>query len=1240
MTSVWKRLQRVGKKASKFQFTASYQSLTVECVRGGKWQPNKLVVVWTRRKRRKLTKPMSWQPGISNPFRGIIVWPEPDPVDINVTLYKDSKPDSQFEDKEWTFVIEDESPNGRRKPIATGNINMVDYVSVESRTFDVTLTMKVASKKLVSASLEFNLTCVLIKEGMATDDDMISIGSMMSLGEGYYLDDNDDDMEVAPSPRPTRHRRNLSQGNVKVPAVTKVQEAEDGRRSLTPNASPILATKRSRIRSKSALGENTKTLISDVQKEEGMKRLSTGSDVSAEISDNGQESSKDKNKMETELIKWARTCTKGYRGVKVKNMTTSWRDGLAFCAVLHHFHPDKIDFTSLDPHKIKDNNKLAFTAFEKLGIPRLLDPTQMMFSPVPDKLSVMTYVFQIKTHFSRQQALPRSPLSLESSSAPRRLPPTPQVTVTATKEEPEDQDDAHVADIDDSVSKKQTTAKGSEEGYNPFLDDEEENKVDSATPEIAADHSASRLGGSKERKSSSDQEAVTKSSSASEEDKRPEQESSGKKNDVLVKSKMKPPPKPPRLHENTNSSPSVDTSSKTSDKLTKKDESKGYNPFDEDESEEVVVSKKAVPSSKSTKSSKGYNPFDDEDDDSQEQNLNDNETKSGYNPFDDDDDTEDVTQTETVVDQNSAKKSIGVINRRVSYPHDFNPFDEDDDLRSAEADESSQRTESKEGKVDKEAPSASTTKSYNPFDDDNVEGVSDDVGATDTSQSDSSTRKSSTESKGKVNKAAESGAASPSGVAGLAKPTETHKKRRAPPPPAVRSSDDPWTARLPEDATPRRRRSTKATTPKTGEQASPQTSPAKRGPKRAAPAPPRRPPLIPSFDEWKSGASTETAATGDNDKPAASSVAESSPSRKISPDTGDQNQKSDNDSGSQSPVTANKVSSGDGGNQADIKLLARQVLMDARKKAGASGALPRERVAEITKTSKGPTADKATTGSIEGEAGAEEMKVDDPEVLRKKEKLRLRKEELQRRKKAAEKAHIMVQNAIAKEKAQRATTSPKQTRTERKTQEGASDAPNPDATNSDQKPVGKKNLQHRPLKLKDKENDLQKRKLSAEKDAKSPPDKGGFKESEELQRIRQILNQGKKEKKPSTSENVDKETDAVQARSPGTSQEDKRKMSDDKSSKYTAVNGVKGSPTPTPSARPKVRGPNAGLHDYVESRKMNFEVFEVPPAQPQQNDEQGNVETAKDDTTDGQTKNEDSTIDGENQDSEDQTGST
>ena len=43
---------------------------------------------------------------------------------------------------------------------------------------------------------------------------MISIGSMMSLNDNYSLDDNDDDMEVTPSPR-MRHNRKLSSGNIK-----------------------------------------------------------------------------------------------------------------------------------------------------------------------------------------------------------------------------------------------------------------------------------------------------------------------------------------------------------------------------------------------------------------------------------------------------------------------------------------------------------------------------------------------------------------------------------------------------------------------------------------------------------------------------------------------------------------------------------------------------------------------------------------------------------------------------------------------------------------------------------------------------------------------------------------------------------------------------------------------------------------------------------------------------------------
>uniref|UniRef100_A0A1A8DVP0 EH domain binding protein 1-like 1 n=1 Tax=Nothobranchius kadleci TaxID=1051664 RepID=A0A1A8DVP0_NOTKA len=113
------------------------------------------------------------------------------------------------------------------------------------------------------------------------------------------------------------------------------------------------------------------------------------------------------------LLEWCQEVTLGHKGLKITNFSTSWRNGLAFCAILHYFHPEKVNFEMLDPYDIKSNNKKAFDGFAELGISRLIDPSDMVMLTVPDRLIVMTYLNQIRTHFTGQQL---SVLHLEKNS--------------------------------------------------------------------------------------------------------------------------------------------------------------------------------------------------------------------------------------------------------------------------------------------------------------------------------------------------------------------------------------------------------------------------------------------------------------------------------------------------------------------------------------------------------------------------------------------------------------------------------------------------------------------------------------------------------------------------------------------------------------------------------------------------------------------------------------------------------
>ncbi|XP_066234275.1 EH domain-binding protein 1 isoform X4 [Saccopteryx leptura] len=516
MASVWKRLQRVGKHASKFQFVASYQELMVECTK--KWQPDKLVVVWTRRSRRKSSKAHSWQPGIKNPYRGVVVWPVPENIEITVTLFKDPHAE-EFEDKEWTFVIENESPSGRRKALATSSINMKQYASPMPTQTDVKLKFKPLSKKVVSATLQFSLSCIFLREGKATDEDMQSLASLMSMKQADignlddFEEDNEDDdenrvnqeekaakitelinklnfldeaekdlatvnlnpfgdpdvAELNPfgdpdSEEPTEtvsHKKpeesfynNSYHPFKEVQTPQYLNPFDEPETFVTVKDSPPQSTKRKNVRpvdmSKYLYADSSKTedeeldesnpfyepkptpspnnLINPIQELETEKRVkrkapappvispktgginentvvSAGRDLSTSPKPSpipspvlGQ-----KPNASQSLLVWCKEVTKNYRGVKITNFTTSWRNGLSFCAILHHFRPDLIDYKSLNPQDIKENNKKAYDGFASIGISRLLEPSDMVLLAIPDKLTVMTYLYQIRAHFSGQE---------------------------------------------------------------------------------------------------------------------------------------------------------------------------------------------------------------------------------------------------------------------------------------------------------------------------------------------------------------------------------------------------------------------------------------------------------------------------------------------------------------------------------------------------------------------------------------------------------------------------------------------------------------------------------------------------------------------------------------------------------------------------------------------------------------------------------------------------------------------
>ncbi|CAF96656.1 unnamed protein product, partial [Tetraodon nigroviridis] len=97
--------------------------------------------------------------------------------------------------------------------------------------------------------------------------------------------------------------------------------------------------------------------------------------------------------------------TAGYSNVNIHNFTTSWRDGMAFNAIIHKHRPDLIDFDKLKKSNAHYNLQNAFNLAEQhLGLTKLLDPEDISVDH-PDEKSIITYVVTYYHYFSKMKAL-------------------------------------------------------------------------------------------------------------------------------------------------------------------------------------------------------------------------------------------------------------------------------------------------------------------------------------------------------------------------------------------------------------------------------------------------------------------------------------------------------------------------------------------------------------------------------------------------------------------------------------------------------------------------------------------------------------------------------------------------------------------------------------------------------------------------------------------------------------------
>ncbi|CAB3396645.1 unnamed protein product [Caenorhabditis bovis] len=423
MAGIIRRLRRANKKAAKFRFTVTLQELNV-CT-DDSWTPEMLVVSFMHRRRRIASKERKWEPSFSNNSKCVLMWPDQmaENVEIVTTLYR-SPGDDQYEDKEWTIVVEEITAKGKRKAIAAVPLNVRLFIlDLPEHKSELKLKLRPLTPHLQQASIVILLGSTMIKE-LADDEVSMSSSIATSAIEKHPVDEIDavivNNQKVQEARKEieavssqindwTHHEStNKHTENTQEPKAAKVRplwriSAEEEKENVKRQSR--VGRESSETTTRFEVDRNSRPIPVPSNDTPVVKKTSLNAGTLPRgRSHSPRAPSRDAAPApivgET-LLAWCQRITDGYSNVKIADFTKSWRNGLAFCAVMHTYRPDLIggfellDFSDRVDGR-KSNIKKALSAAQMMGLNDVPDENDIL---TPDKAAIELFLQKLRRIF-------------------------------------------------------------------------------------------------------------------------------------------------------------------------------------------------------------------------------------------------------------------------------------------------------------------------------------------------------------------------------------------------------------------------------------------------------------------------------------------------------------------------------------------------------------------------------------------------------------------------------------------------------------------------------------------------------------------------------------------------------------------------------------------------------------------------------------------------------------------------